>query len=307
MRCRAEYRWVLSFSGVKATFIQVLNLTSLVGFFLHSSLVKMTNSNAKLYFYGGEALLKALKNGYLPLSDDWGFLTPYFDFSEWDVGRVTSISEREFQAELEVEYGRLPDGIRAMLSFDDFLSKKEDLRASITARVLSQRSPNRSGYVAERLNKVWNLRLFDSAVSAFAWRYLADEHRGVCVSVDSQSAIFNSGSSLPALVRPVTYGEVHDVSLHPDNPLPGALNDCEENRTHGEWRALFPKVSFEQPKLKLAVGQVSGVYIGAAASDTLRKSLESLVKLDLRYRRTELFEVLPDASRWRLTSRSVET
>lgn len=267
----------------------------------------MTNNNAKLYFYGDETLIQTLKSGYLPLSDNWNFLKPYYDFSRWENTRVTSLSESEFEVELQREYDSLPDVVRLMLTFEDFLIKKEELRPAITTRVLAERQPSEQGYSADRLTKVWNMRLFDAAVCPFAWEQLAGHHGGFCAAIDSQSAMFESGSSLPALLKPVVYGDGHDVSRRSNNPLPGALADVAEHSSNGEWRALFPKTSFEQSRIKVASGQVRELYVGALASDSTRQSLTNLVQLDLRFRSTQLYEVLPDASKWRLTSRKVSS
>jgi hypothetical protein len=107
----------------------------------------------------------------------------------------------------------------------------------------------------------------------------------------------------PALLRSVTYGAAHDTQPTAENPVPGVFYDAQENASNGEWRYIRP-IS-KGAVVKLAKGDVVGIYVSIHTPVDVVASLRDLIALDLRYRGCGLYEVYPDASTWRLTARPI--
>jgi hypothetical protein len=271
----------------------------------------MTSDNspkaATLYYYAGPQLLAALKRGYLSFESDWGFLKPYIDFQQWHVDKSQPVTDAEVLQGLRAEYEKLPDNIRALLDFDDFLKQRDKFEPGIRARLESRVKSQVKGYPTDRFDNVHVLRLFSSAVNLRAWQDFGQKQTGLCIGLDVSTSAFTPVSGYPVLLKPVQYGIEHPIKPTPENPVPGAFCDDEVNASMGEWRALLPATAEKGGRLKLKQGVVTSVYFSVQADEVLKQQVSELVTRDLNFRQASLYQVVPDMHRWRLTATPVPT
>jgi len=263
-------------------------------------------TDTRLYFYGDISLISGLKRGALPLSDDLGFLFPFLHFNKWHGDAVQPVTEQEFGHELKREYGSLPENIRGLLSFDAFKAQSKKLEASIRQNVLKRRKNLVQGYTLNRVNGVAYIRLFSSALSSYGWTSLAKEHSGLCIGFNVSSSMFQPSKSHPIIMKPVKYGEGHELDVDANNPIPGFFCDDSENKARAEWRVAYAKPLLDKLEVKIPKGAITEIYMSVNASDELKADLQGLVARDLRYRSVSLFEVFPDATKWRLSARPAQ-
>ena len=264
--------------------------------------VKSTDQ-AVLFLYGGAALVQALKSGLLPLQDELSFLSPYIDLDQWQGGGTQAVTAQEFQTELALDYQRLPDNIRQLLSFEAFQGQADKLADSIRARVLANRQPADLGYNKRRLDKIGFLRLFSSALSHFGWSTLADNQSGICVALNSRSPMFLPTAGQPVLLRRVSYGAEHAFAISANNPLPGFFCDHAEHRARDEWRVAYARSTTSAAEIRLPKNAVTQIYTSINTPPALKQAVQDLVAQDMRYRQVQLFEVQPDTLRWQLSAK----
>ena len=265
----------------------------------------MNKSQSTLYYYGDDSLLAQLKAGKLNISQDWSMLEPYISFDRWHEGNVQIITEQELLAGLRFEFEKLPENIQQLLPFDDFLKQRDKLEAGVRARILEDRTSEVQGYQRQRLNNAGYLRLFSSALSHFGWQSLANNYQGICLAIKRSATSFQSQAGRPLALQPVQYGKAHALFADATNRVPGAFNDAQEHAERGEWRMVIPVNKSQLPVFKLHKDDVIEIYVSVHASPALVESLKALVNLDLRFRRTRLMAVFPDATKWRLTARTI--
>ncbi len=267
----------------------------------------MENNQPSYFYYGDRQLLNQLKNAKLPLQQDWSLLEPYVRFDQWHTNLHQPVTEQEILAGLQQEYDKLPMSIRGLLAFEDFLAKRDTFEADIRRKVMASRSQatGPAAYSQNRLSKAGFIRLFSTATSDYGWRTLADQHQGLCIAISSQASFLRPKAGQPVMLKPVQYGLPHDTQVSPTNPIPGAFSDAEENKARAEWRAVYPVPAMADSALKLAKNDITQIYVSVCASEELLEQVKQLVRLDLRYRKTQVLQVTPDASRWRLTAREI--
>ena len=256
-----------------------------------------------LFYYGTEQLLAQLKSGRLTIDQDWSILEPYVSFERWHGRHSPLITEQELLAGFREEYEKLPENIRHLLAFDDFLGQREKLETQVRARLLQNRPAGLKGYERSRLNTAGYLRLFTTALSHFGWHHLANQFQGLCIGISRSAEGFKASEGRPVMIKPVQYGQPHAPLIDASNPIPGAFQDCPEHAARGEWRFVTPTTNRVNPSIKLQKHDVLDIYVSIHAAPELVAAVKQLVSFDMRYRRTRLFEVFPDASHWRLTAR----
>lgn len=265
----------------------------------------MEKQPPSLFYYGDQNLVNLLKKGSLALSNDWSMLDPYVSFDRYQQSLQQSITEAELIQGFQAEYQRLPDAIRGLLSFEDFLAQRDKIEPSVRQNILRSRTAADAPmkYQTSRIEQTLNLRLFSSATVPMAWQTLAEGFSGICLELGSKASGFQALAGKPVLLRPVRYGQTHDLSVSPDNPVPGVFEDIREHQANGEWRLVRP--ANQGGEIKLAKGDVVNVFVSVHASSEWVAKLREFLALDLRYRNCQLFEVYPDASTWRLTARPI--
>jgi hypothetical protein len=257
-----------------------------------------------LFYYGDSSAVGWLKKGRFTLSTDWTMLQPYLSFMNYHQSKVAPVTEAEIQTELTLEYEKLPETIRSLLSFDDFLQQRDKFEAGIRSKILSRRQQQEAqGYPTHRISQTGFLRLYDSATLDWAWQQLSNAFSGLCIEINRSAPCFHRQTSNPALLKPVKYGAAHDTKPTAENPVPGAFSDVEHNSGHGEWRFIRP-VS-KGVTVKLTKGDVLAIYVSIHTPTETVDMIRELIALDLRYRSCVLYEVYPDATTWRLTARPI--
>jgi len=265
----------------------------------------MNESQSTLFYYGSEQLLTQLKAGKLDISRDWSMLEPYISFERWHNGNAQIITDQELQIGFRQEYEKLPENIRNLLSFDDFFAQRDKMEAQVRAKILRSRTTSVQGYQRSRVDNAGFLRLFSSALNHFGWQSLAANFSGLCIAINRHASGLQASAGRPSIVKPVQYGQQHALLVDAENVIPGAFQDAEEHKGRAEWRMVTPTNKIDQPTVKLQKNDVSEIYLSVHASSELIESVKQLVALDLRYRRTRLMEVFPDATKWRLTARPI--
>lgn len=266
----------------------------------------MEKQPPSLFYYGDENLLSQLKKGQFELLNDWSMLQPYISFAQYQQSLQHVISEAELMQGFQLEYQRLPENIRALLSFDDFLQQRDKIEPSVRQSILAQRSNTADSpkdYPLNRLEQTVFLRLFSSATVHDAWQNMASGFAGFCLEINSKAACFSSQAGKPALLRPVRYGKPHELVASKANPVPGVFEDTAEHKAQAEWRFVRP--ANQGNELKLSKGDVVNVYVSIHTPVDVVARLRDLTALDLRFRHCSLFEIYPDASTWRLTARPI--
>jgi hypothetical protein len=261
------------------------------------------NSNSKLFYYTDSTGLADLKQGSLALNSDWTLLEPYVSFMNYHQSRVAPVTEQEMLKGFEKEYKKLPDTIRGLLPFEEFLKQRDKLEPNVKAEILKSRGEVTQGYVSERRNQTSFLRLFHTATSDYGWQTIANGFKGICFELSSRAKCFAPVKGQPSLLNPVQYGASHSLSATKIDPVPGVFHDTEENKARGEWRYICPTPS--NGRLKLAKHDIEKIYVSVNAEPEFVEAIRSLIQLDLRYRNCVLYEVYPDAVHWRLTARSI--
>ncbi|EAR09335.1 hypothetical protein [Reinekea blandensis] len=259
-----------------------------------------------LHLYGDDTLLRAVKNGRIPLQTDWSFLQPYLSFVQWHDRKQQPVSEQEILSALKAHYEKLPDTIRSLLSFEDFLQQRDKLEPDIRQTIRRKRRSGVQGYAVERLDKAAFLRLYSSALIDSAWQRHGAGFQGVCFCLRSDAALLTPKPGYPALLKPVGYGQAHQVAPSSENPVPGAFTGPETDAAEAEWRLVLPRGEAEVPSARLTKGDVVRIYLGPLADTELVKSVRHLVRFDQRFRHCDLFQVVPDVAHWKLTAQPLD-
>lgn len=265
-------------------------------------------SASVVYLYGNKALLQSVKRGLIPAQPPSFEWQPYAEFDRWQQAPKLRITEAAIIEALQQEYQRLPDNIRGLLTFEDFLQQRDKLEPGIRERLKAQQSTSSSvqSYATQRFQQVQTLRLFSASTCHFGWSHLADDFSGVCIGVKASCEGLQAKPGNPVIFKPVTYGGEHDLQPSADNPVPGLFCDVEEHQKRGEWRALWPASDKDERGLKLKKGDLVSVSVSVSTPDTVLEAADALVQRDIRYRNAELRRVLPDAQQWRLTSQRLD-
>lgn len=266
----------------------------------------MSSENRKqrsvFHLYGGDDLLRSLKNGRLSLQTDWSLLQPFLSFAQWHDDKQQPVTEQEIQSALKAHYNQLPQAIRSLLTYEDFLQQRAKLEPDIRQSISQQRRSTVQGYAHSRLERAALLRLYASALNDQVWRLQGDNYRGICVCLRNDASLLTAKKGYPALVKPVSYGQAHDVMPTKENPVPGAFMGPEAEASDAEWRLVLPRAEGEVPTVRLAKGDVARIYVGPSASDELLASVRHLIRFDQRFRNCDLMRVVPDLSHWKLTA-----
>lgn len=267
--------------------------------------MKLANTNntaGTFYIYGTGETLDELKKGVITLQDDWSFLEPYVSFGALQAEKHSPVRESDIMAALEREFQKLPDNIRGLLSFDDFLKQRNKLEPNILKQLKSEKqNQSLSGYEKARFQKVALLRLFPTATNPFAWEHLAGQYQGICIGLSASASFLKPRTGQPALLKPVQYGAEHSVNISADNPAPGAFEDVEHRQDNQEWRLLLPKNKAGVTQIKFSRSDIVGLYSSAHTSSALQDAMAHLVQFDQRFKSAQLYQVLPDIKRWKLT------
>lgn len=260
------------------------------------------NKNRLYYLYCPADTIQDLKNGHLPLSTDLTLFEPCIHAVK---NRSRMNSEERLEKRLKREYQRLPENIRALLSFDDFRAQKDQLFASEAAVSSEDASEGVAVYGQSGLDRLAYLRLMSSPLSHYGWRELADNFSGICLGLNPAAAMFQSSTDQPVKLAAVQYGAEHRPQPGPDNPIPGFFMDHPDYRFLAEWRAAYVLAKQKNSSVKVGRATVAEAYISSTADEPLRHQFSQLFGKDMRYRTTSQFEVLPDSDCWQLKAKPI--
>jgi len=265
-------------------------------------------SSSKLYLYSSNnnnQCLKAIKNGVIPVTEDFNFLSPFLNFDQWWLGETASVSETDIQQEQQRQYDALPENVRNFLPYAVFEQQQGKILESIQKSAKQKKAASLvSGYPHQRHEKMAMLRLLPTTVSHYAWSHWANNHSGICIALNSQSDIFQSSAKNPKQFGQVTYGGEHHPAASKQVPFPELLNDHEDYSNLSEWRLVFPKKSCKEVlgelHLPASSSAITGIYWSVNTPESIVEEIKRIKAQDMRFRQIDVGYVKPDKSQWKL-------
>lgn len=259
---------------------------------------------ARLHYFAAGHLIKALKQGFLPMEPGAPLAAPFAQFDRWQSDRSRPVTFEALEAEWQRQYAAMPESVKGLLSYEHFRAQGGAIEADVRAAAKRRQSGGLPHYDQGWLGQGRVLRLFPSALSYYGWRWLADDFSGIAVVVNGASTALKSDRERPSVLAPVVYGAEHRFKVSSRNPFPGLLEDHGSQRDNREWRLLMPAKTTPrregQPVLPITRDLVKGLTWSVSTPAALVEEIRHLVKHDMRYRSVELARVIPDAQRWQL-------
>ena len=185
------------------------------------------------------------KNGILPFSNLADLADPFL------INRVVHVPEPENQilsaAELEQalrqQYERMPEHMRAMVSWDYYLQQALKNETQIRTQLIRQNAapppvlPELKYYA-----RVCCLRVFADVQSPLLWDLHGRGGAGIAVDLNTEGSYFcdKQHAGQPQLWAPIEYSAARPVAPTKDNPFPALLRRPLAYAFEKEWRLIRP-------------------------------------------------------------------
>lgn len=223
------------------------------------------------------------------------------------------LSDSEFREAMEASYQALEPHIRAMVTFDYYVSQAQKNRKDIEKQIQRPKTPKQLGLASlDQYDKVACLRLFKQIYLSGLWQSVADNHQGLALQLDDEHDYFRQPSyaGKPQLFAPVQYDDARPEMPSKAHPFPALFRRPEHLAFEGESRLIRPLSVMEQNKegaltCKLPKGLIKGIYAGLNCPDDVVRSLQALVKQDLHFRGTPLKQIGVSETHLRLVATKV--
>lgn len=225
-------------------------------------------------------IIPLLKRGYLPVRqpDQPWMLLP-------EVERQATVPESQYLSHMQREYQRLAEGLRSLLSFEQFLQQAQSKRSQIEQALLKYQQQQIAAQQPDPAQ--WRYQHFYSEpLSLVAWHYAGGLGRA-WLALDAAKLPFDVMAVSYCSEAPVTYRQrlasaPEGLASLQQQCVVMAGSDSEKQLTI-DGRSLS--------LVKLPASAVKGVIIGAAMDPTFRRQLIDTWCADMRYQRSELMQM----------------
>lgn len=237
-----------------------------------------------VYLALGADAIPLLKRGFLPLQP------LSMEYAPWWLQPApiaqTSISEKEYLAHMEREFGKLPDSLKGLLDFEQFLQQAQPKRCDIEAAI---RKTNDLRQQAKQPDaSAWLQQSFYSLpYHSLSWQHHRSGYGAIWLAIDH--------TQLSAQISPVRYRI--DQPARYSERLMSAPMDQEPLQ---QYRLLLQKNQLDRfidlngcrhGLLRLPPKAVKAALLGAQVSQTLKSEFCDFWRMDFRYQRSILAQM----------------
>jgi len=202
------------------------------------------------------------------------------------------LSNKDFNAEMAIQYENLPGNLKGMVTFEYFLeqsmSKRSQIESALNETKIKEANNDQILFDTPLFDLVYILNLYEGNNHFNHWRYQADNYKGICLSLNLESiktGTYNKKKQLRRL-QPINYTQDKEIIKSTENPLPGIFDMPIELESEKGWRLAIPKQQcptnkLDQVILKLKRTDIDSITFGINADSKKKQEVMSYFKTDL--------------------------
>ena len=247
-----------------------------------------------IYLALGAEAIPLLKRGFLPLQP------LSVDYAPWLLQPApqvrTQVSEKEYLAHMEREFGKLPDSLKGLLNFDQFLQQAQSKRREIEAAI--RKTSDLQQQAKQPDPSVWLQQSFYSQpYQSLSWQHNHNGYGAIWLAIDR--------TQLEAQILPVSYRD--DQPARYSERLMSAPMDQAPLQ---QYRLLLQKDQLDkfidldgrqQGLLRLPPKALKAALLGAQVSAALKSEFCDFWRMDFRYQRSILAQMVWPTGEYRFS------
>ena len=277
--------------------------------------------NSLYCFFAAEGLI-FLKRGYLPFCAPAQLADPWMQVnSQYQQHHAPRLAAEDFRQHLQQQYQKLPDNLRAMVSFEYFVQQSQGKREQIEASLVDKQLKDVTLFKSDDVQGWRILELFSQWQDADLWQKFAASGQGLVVEFDVQSPFFsadsynNQAQHFSAVKQVDCWEPSDDLYYFFQRPADDGAARSAEARAENVWRLIRPLAAADRqieiqaavrPMYRLPCRSVKRVILGYGCSAEYCQQVQLYLSQDINYRHVECVQAQINPKTMRLEAVSLK-